>query len=111
MGDGHNIPVRHHTLANGVGIGPVEACLLEFLDHHSALYLERAFAEVEGEHAVAFDMECRGYDIPRRNIQPRRIPAPGFPRESIVETVYGRVGGFRRMPDGADGAKCRHRAC
>ncbi len=30
-------------------------------------------------------------DIPRRNIQPRRIPAPGFPRESIVETVYGRV--------------------
>lgn len=30
-------------------------------------------------------------DIPRRDIMPRVLPAAGFPTQSVVETVYGRV--------------------
>ncbi len=55
-------------VVRNVAIRPVEACLLEFLYYYSSLYLERAFAEVEGEHAVAFDMECRGYVLSRQSV-------------------------------------------
>lgn len=38
-----------------VAVGAVEACLLEFLDHHVALHFEASFAECEAKHAVALD--------------------------------------------------------